>query len=309
MPCACLIWLALLFKAHGLGNRGVDWWLGSYKEAYVQQNARFIAARSNVVTGVFHCCSGPTVDASGALVISNITKQLFADLTRTEVQQGLSPMLPLSPDPAAIQSGAAKKAVSALVALTSQIGFQGYVVDYEPHESTTKEHAQAFASFLGALADKLHASGKLLAVCISDWGILNYYSILASAKADRYVSMGSTYKQMPVTTRFNVERMLQAFPKDTITVGIGTMVPKACQCVFGNTGNCTGDYQWTSDSLSSFVSWLALQGVQRLAMWRADIYPSYCADAKGNDIGVDEWTFPILTGFLQNSSSSALSLI
>ena len=113
------------------------------------------------------------------------------------------------------------------------------------------------------LATALHASKKQLAVCVSDWGIIGptYYSVLAAAGADRYVSMGSTYGNVKnPAIKMNVEAMLLAFPQETITVGIGTIVPAACNCVFGNWGNCTGDYGWTEDTLSTFVHWVASKG-------------------------------------------------
>ena len=54
-----------------------------------------------------------------------------------------------------------------------------------------------------------------------------YYGMFAAIKADRYVSMGSTYKAGPLV-RVHVEAMLAAFPVDTVQVGIGTVVPAAC---------------------------------------------------------------------------------
>lgn len=74
------------------------------------------------------------------------------------------------------------------------------------------------------------------------------------------------------------------------------MVPDACNCKYGNTGNCTEDYGWNNHTLGEFVSWAVGKGVSRLAIWRADIYPAYCT--RDGD-GVDPWTYPILEEFLR----------
>ena len=68
--------------------------------------------------------------------------------------------------------------------------------------------------------------------------------------------------------------------------------------VYGNTGNCTGNYGWTEATLTSFVQWVSGKGIGRLAIWRADIYPMYCSPA-----GVAEWFYPILTAFLKGPVS------
>lgn len=58
-----------------------------------------------------------------------------------------------------------------------------------------------------------------------------YYNVLAAAGADRYVSMGSTYGNVNnPAIKLNVNAMLLAFPLETVTVGIGTVVPPACNC-------------------------------------------------------------------------------
>ena len=67
-----------------------------------------------------------------------------------------------------------------------------------------------------------------------------------------------------------------------------------------NTGNCTGDYGWDPATLGSFVDFVRAQGVTRLAVWRADIYPSYCTPE-----GVAPWMFPIFASFLANDTSAA----
>lgn len=173
-------------------QRQLLWYLGDYSLPYVPENQAFIGTHADFVNGVLHCCGGPSVTSNGTMVVPSATRQLYSELTRPEVALKLSPvMLPLSPDPWSVQSGQAERAVPALVDLVVQLGVTGLIADYEPHANTTATHATGFASFLTALSSALHARGKQLGVCVSDWGIIGpqYYKLLATADADLYVSM------------------------------------------------------------------------------------------------------------------------
>ena len=283
--------------------RNVLWWLGSYNDNYVAENAAFIAKHNaTVLDGVLHCCTGPTITADGALDVSPANAALFANLTRGEVAPHtprLAPvMLPVSPPPAAVLAGVAGRAAPALAKLAVSLSISGFVVDYEPHVNETAAHARLFTAFLRALAAALHGEGKRLAVCVSSWTILapRYYPLLATAKADYYISMGSTYGyQFPgnVPGELNVAAMKRSFPLGTIVVGIGSMAPTAC-------GHLTGDYKWDATKLRAFLGFLAKQGVASVAVWRADIAsllynePHYC--------GVEPWMFPVLAGWRSAAS-------
>lgn len=201
--------MVLLFlaaeAAYGTGtSRSVDWWLGSYTSVYIGENEAFVAAHDGnstghrAITGVLHCCRGVSMSANGSLSRPESDAAFFKNLTHWEVQAGLNPvMVPVSPSTPALLAGRASLAVSGLVEIARHAGFGGYVVDYEPHANLTVSHARALATWLAALAKALHGAKKLLAVCVSDWGIIapQYYSLLASAGADRYISMGSTWVQ------------------------------------------------------------------------------------------------------------------
>jgi hypothetical protein len=253
----------------------------------------FVDAHRDTITGVFHCCTGPVVLANGT-VPAKQSDELFVNLTRPELAAGLSPVLvPLSPHPTAVQQRVAVKAIPRLVELVEQGGWSGYVFDYEPHDNTTNDHAEAFVTFLTGLAEALHKKDKLLVVCVSDWGILapKYYKAIASSGADKFVSMGSTYKN-ELGNKEHVSQMKAAFPLQSIVVGIGTMAPSNC---LGQ----TGDYKWTAASLSKFVDWVAKQGITSLGVWRTDICtPSEHGSGCGGYCGVEPWTFPVLRKFL-----------
>jgi hypothetical protein len=294
-PVASLL-LALGTVGSNASNTSVYWWLGSYNEGYAAENMAFVGTERDAITGVFHCCTGPTVFPNGTMPAKQ-PEELFVNLTRPEISAGLTPVLiPLSPHPTAVQQRLAVKAVPRLLDMVVQGGFGGYVVDYEPHDNTTADHAQAFVSFLTVLAEGLHSHDKLLVVCVSDWGILapKYYKLISTSGADKYVSMGSTYKN-ELGIKQHVTAMKNNFPLESVVVGIGTMAPANCS-------GLTGDYKWTSKSLSAFVDWVAKQGVTQLGMWRADICtPSGHGPGCGGYCGVEPWILPILRGFLADS--------
>lgn len=292
----------------GNGDATIEWWLGSYSPSYIGQNQAFLTTHADVVTGVFHCCRGIGMLPNGSLTetTASVDGPFFKNLTAFEKSRQLTPVLiPISPNAEAMLAGVASRSVNDLAALPSEFGFDGLVVDYEPHDNLTSAHAADFASWLKALSSALHAKGHTLAVCVSDWGKIGpeYYKLLSSAGADRYVSMGSTYKNS-LEIKVNVDLMVASFPIDTITVGLGTMVPSACRCVYGNSGNCTGNYEWTEDTLGTFVSWVHSKSIKHLAIWRSDIYPAYCIPE-----GVEQWTYPILKSFLSNGSQPISEVI
>lgn len=276
-------------------NRTVDWWLGSYTAAYITENKRFLSNNRDAVSGILHCCRGVQMLSNGSISYEATDVQFFQNLTSYEVMSGYRPVLvPISPNTAALLANVATRGIPALVDIAIDSKFNGYVVDYEPHTNLTEAHARAFTDFLTQFAASLHSRKKFLAVCVSDWGIIgpNYYPLLATSGADQFISMGSTYKRSAFI-KVNVQLMIESFPLDTISIGIGTMVPAECHCVYGNTGNCTEDYNWTEPTLASFLSWVQAQGIQTLAVWRTDIYPAYCLPS-----GVQPWFMDAVKSFV-----------
>jgi hypothetical protein len=172
----------------------------------------------------------------------------------------------------------------------------------------TAAHAQGFAAFLTNLASGLHAKGKKLGVCVSDWGVdaPRFYKLLSSSKADLFTSMGSTYygtdskdsTRGGVIDKLHVKQMLAAFPLQAIAIGIGTMVP-AGKCS-ATPGLMTGQYGWTQSNLKAFLDWVGSKGITKLGVWRADIaallskQPHYC--------GVEPWMLTELESWASNKT-------
>ena len=246
----------------------VNWWLGSYNTQYTGVNTAFIKNHSQAVSGILHCCTGPTILSNGT-VVANDT--LFRALTQPELSMKVPVMLPISPAVDAILKGTAVHGVDALVDVALRLGVDGYVVDYEPREQEDEAHAKLFAKFVKMLSIELHKKNLKLNLCVSSWGILKprYYHLFADANCDRYISMGSTYShQGPgnIEGIAYVEAMLAAFPKTSITVGIGSMVVPSCD----KDGKfLTGDYKWEASSLTSFLAFLKRRGIESVAVWRS----------------------------------------
>ena len=120
----------------------VHWYLGSYDTRYIDENAAFVSKHRDVIDGVLHCCTGPTVLANGTVAPPD--EQLFSGLAKSDRAAGLDPvMLPISPSSDAILARVAAAAVPALVQWAVTFNISGFVSDYEPHDNTTAAHSAA----------------------------------------------------------------------------------------------------------------------------------------------------------------------
>ena len=126
-------------------NRTVTWWLADYNTNALAENTAFLLAQPrSSVSSVFHCCSGPTLVANGSFVPNQATEQLYQQLAAAERRAGVAGpvLIALSPAPDAVLAGVAGRSIPALVALAQRADIDGFVLDYEPHDNTTEQHAQ-----------------------------------------------------------------------------------------------------------------------------------------------------------------------
>ena len=77
-----------------------------------------------------------------------------------------------SVDEAAVKSGAALKAASAVASISAEAGLDGVLCDYEPSDDYSVGHATSYAEFLNATAVALHAHGLEVGFDSAGWGIL-----------------------------------------------------------------------------------------------------------------------------------------
>merc|ERR1712018_364402 len=90
-------------------------------------------------------------------------------------------------------------AVPDLVRYANVDGVNGLLCDYEPADNYTTAHAQAYATFLEALATQLHAHGLELGFDVAGWGILDKWAVFAPLHVDFYTSMTPTYNAQNIT--------------------------------------------------------------------------------------------------------------
>jgi hypothetical protein len=292
--------LPLLFLSAVQGAK-VHWWLGSYNAAYAPENRKFISAHRNLVDGVLHCCTGLSIDDSGGLAAP---PTFMSSLIVADHESGIgTTYVPVGPSENAVMSGVAGRAASSIAAWTVKANVSGVLSDYEPRQNTTSEHARRYAEYLVALSTALHRVDKRLVVCISDWGILGpaHWLRLASAKADYYTSMGSTYYRKGPGDIYGeavVTGMLAAFPRESLIIGIGSAAPPSCPnaCI-------VDDYKWDGASLLNFLSNLEAKGIGSIVVWLTDI-AALLVKSQAHYCGVDEWMLPPLAAFRRGNASA-----
>ena len=184
-------------------------------------------------------------------------------------------------DEAALFSGTYDLPAAVKVAGSMQrLGTRGWVVDYEPVNNYTAEHAERYGAFLGALAAALKPVGMELAFDIADWSILkpSFWSHYTSRGVARYTSMTPTYDASNLTeNRVFVGQALAQLPPGTYAAGIGTVWEErgACKEAGGY------EYLWNATTLPTFVDFLGTSGVHTIDVWRCDVDLQY--DRLGKD--------------------------
>ena len=112
----------------------------------------------------------------------------------------VEPVIDVSP--VALAYSTAQTAIPALVRCAIQTNITGYLVDFEsfgpvrPENFTggARELAVIYTTWLHQLGAALHAAGKTLGVCISDYGMLGEYSSgYGSSSIDTVMTMATYY--------------------------------------------------------------------------------------------------------------------
>mmetsp|Transcript_65946 Transcript_65946/g.155783 ORF Transcript_65946/g.155783 Transcript_65946/m.155783 type:complete len:165 (-) Transcript_65946:16-510(-) len=141
------------------------------------------------------------------------------------------------------------------------------MLDYEP-DLSDKADAELYADFLGALGTASHPQKVQTAMCVSDWGILDYYDLYAKQPLDTMMSMAGTYFGTNITKNqhnLQLEHQGGASPSQ-IAVGVGSMMTDACA------SRAKWQYNWTMTGLTSFVQWIEAEGLaEAIDVWRSDI--------------------------------------
>jgi hypothetical protein len=283
--------LCVLLQAAPCTARGVSWYVAA---SNVEGNAAFLRAHSGSITGAYLCCSFVSFTANGSFT------QRFSDADSTQ-------QIHVFTDAAAetwsvgdvaevaIKSGSWIRGMDDARAWSQTMlkaGLSGIIMDYEPADNYTAEHAAAYGAFLQALSTAV--APLRVGMDIADWGILGpkFWQFYASnTGVSRFTSMTPTYdaKNITLDEEF-VAQALAFFPPGSFAAGVGTVLQLGQKC-----GG--GDYLWSNATFPPFVSNLATQGLEFIDVWRCDIDSPY--DNKGSADLTAPWFLDSLGAFLE----------
>ena len=142
-------------------------------------------------------CGRFVIGADGAF--SSATDQQISERVQPYLDLGVTVHVSMDLTTSSVLDGSAHRGIAAAVAVTVRHNLTGLMVDYEPRTDYTLQHQRAYANLLRALASELHAVGRQLDMCVSDWSILTNFSLYSATGVDRMMSMGSTYSGVNVT--------------------------------------------------------------------------------------------------------------
>nr|XP_039260619.1 uncharacterized protein LOC120336905 isoform X1 [Styela clava] len=158
--------------------------------------------------------------------------------------------------------------ISSLVNKAKNLKLDGLILDYEPRESYSREHAVTYRIFLDDLASELSKYNMSLGTVVSSWGILKYYDIFANSKVNFIGSMSSTYYGHNTdSNKQHVLDMMKEIDTDRLEIGLGLMyndqvLPKPKR-----------NYRWSEERLEDFIRWSDNQGIRRVhvypGQWRS----------------------------------------
>ena len=142
------------------------------------------------------------------------------------------------------------------------LNIDGFIVDFEP-DSSSKQLSQQYGSWLTRFQSMANKNDLNVGMCTATWGILGDYDEYKKADLKYYTSM-ETYSGSNVAYDENVvKNELSVFNKDQIRSGIGSMTTPVVKTM--------PYYNWTSDGLNQFLSYIKDNGVPSVDIWRADI--------------------------------------
>ena len=229
----------------------------------VDQNVLFAKTHKGMFSGFYPCCNKFTVLSNNTFSSEHTDEEVKASLNPySALGLDVFPTLDLQEDYLNIYStipNGFDAVIKNATANTVRNNFDGYMVDYEPSNSTIA-HAQAYAKFLSNLTASLHAQNKRIGVDLSNWGILDMYHLYAPIDIDIFTSMG-TYSGSDIDANVKVvNQMVSVLNTSRISIGIGSMstTPDA-------------NYNWTEYTLNVFLDFLQDSNITGVDIWRCDI--------------------------------------
>ena len=169
-----------------------------------------------------------------------INSWLLPIRTRTQSGTRIVPMLALGSNATAHAAYANSLYITRAVELLTKYGFDGYSIDYEPHECATEDPSAPppcpdepllLAQFIDKLASALHKVNATLSLCgddrpyANDFNKAKHYPRYLAAGLDKVLQMGSYHAALqPVPTAEQViDASLQVLTPGQLGVGITTL--------------------------------------------------------------------------------------
>eukprot|EP00927_Polykrikos_kofoidii_P077940 TRINITY_DN74820_c0_g1_i1.p1 TRINITY_DN74820_c0_g1~~TRINITY_DN74820_c0_g1_i1.p1 ORF type:complete len:307 (-),score=53.58 TRINITY_DN74820_c0_g1_i1:158-1027(-) len=272
-------------------SRRVRWYLAGGRAA---ANEAFVEKYANAITGVYGCCNMLSVAADGSVTIKPNLQSDAAPM----LAKGLTYHVVAGVSGDGILSGGAKAAAADVAKAVRDANLTGIIFDYEPASNYTKEHEQAYASFLKAIKDAAGSSFEV-GMDTAGWGILKDLSAYAPANLDLYTSMTPTYNApaaLSPTGKQFVKDMVSTFGSGAAALGMGSMPAPGFEEKCAN----MPDYGWSNDTMTEFLTMAADDGVEDVDIWRCDI------DHYGE---TPQWYFDALASFLQGGQAVQAPLL
>jgi hypothetical protein len=147
--------------------------------------------------------------------------------------------------------------IDACIAAAASYNLTGFNVDWEPTSGNgapapTPDDTVAYAAFLNALADGLHAHALQVSVDVATWSPIWNLTLIGQTHVD-YVMTMNTYTSDWATWQKELAIVLQDIPLSKLVVGMET------------------DVALTSQDVANRFAALDAAGVRQIALWRTPI--------------------------------------
>ena len=244
-------------------RRQVRWW-----SSHLEETMDLLYQHSDAITGVAPCCGGPSVHANGSFVPGGLQCDVEGNAIGTDgwasafVPLGVTVEWFSQLDTDALVDNTADKAIDAMVKCVVNTNLTGLIFDVEDFHGNPngRQHAELYAGWLGRLAEAMHTRGKTVGVCVSDWGILQYYDLYAAANLDSMMTMATYYNMAPASNNCSLcptpikswanrsklwdfwlnQPHREGVATGVMSAGVGQMTVAGCGCKNGTIGCCNG---------------------------------------------------------------------
>eukprot|EP01084_Bolivina_argentea_P114927 204500_1 len=259
----------------------VNW----YTNTDLQGNINLMKSSPNSFTGFYFCCGTWNFESDGSFVSAN-TKDVTDNINYFRANTNLSDLYIVGGGGLSQQAlvNTPNSSFEDAINYGKSLKIDGFVVDFEPN-SNSETLAQQYGLWLSRFQSIAKQNGLNVAMCTATWGILKDYNQYKPANLTYYTSM-ETYFGSSISYDENVVKgELNVFDKNQIRSGIGSMTtPIVKEMPY---------YNWTSQGLNQFLTYLKNTDVPSVDIWRSDIDYS-------SGYTTESWFYQDLANFVTN---------